>query len=285
MNGEARPATKFGILLKLGFYAFLVVIGLPVYALALSAAGYLIAAAGSTFGAGITANTICLRVFERLPLPAVGLGWRPGSGRNLLIGFVSGIAGAALVTLAPLAAGLAELVPDPQHPASAASLLFVSVVLLFGVVGEELLFRGYAFQLLISAIGKYQALLLASCLFGAVHLSNPDASALGIANTVGFGLVLGYAFLKSGDLWLPIGVHFGWNWLLPLAGVSLSGFKIGVTGYALRWRVSDLWSGGAYGPEASVLTCGIIAAFLFFLRKAPLSRSEPVLLARRSLEA
>jgi hypothetical protein len=72
---------------------------------------------------------------------------------------------------------------------------------------------------------------------------------------------------------------------LTLAGVSLSGFKIGLTGYTLRWHVSDLWSGGAYGPEASVLTCGVIVGFLFFLKKAPLARSEPVLLARRKLEA
>jgi membrane protease YdiL (CAAX protease family) len=247
--------------------------------------GQLITAAGATFAAGITANAISLRVFERLPLPAVGLGWRAGSRRNLLAGLMSGCAGALLVTAGPLLAGAATLVPDPERPASAASLLFVTVVLLFGAVGEELLFRGYAFQVLASVAGALPVLILSSCLFALVHLSNLNASPLGILNTGGFGLVLGYAFLRSGDLWLPIGVHFGWNWALTLAGVSLSGFKIGLTGYTLRWHVSDLWSGGAYGPEASVLTCGVIVGFLFFLKKAPLARSEPVLLARRKLEA
>lgn len=282
---EAPPATRLGLALKLGFYVFLVIIGVPLYAVVLSPAGYLIASAGATFGAGITANAVSLRVFERLPLPAIGLGWKPGSGRNLLVGFASGVIAASLVTLLPLLAGAAELVPDPERPASAAGVLFVSAVLLFGAVGEELLFRGYAFQILTAVIGWIPTLLLSSCLFGLVHASNLNVSPLGIANTIGFGVVLGYAFLRTGDLWLPIGVHFGWNWLLPLAGVSLSGFKIGVTGYALRWRLSEVWSGGAYGPEASVLTCGIIVAFLVFLRKVPLSRSEPVLLAHRNLEA
>jgi uncharacterized protein len=284
MEGISR-ATIPGVALKLGFYTFLIIIGVPLYALVLSVAGYLVASAGATFGAGITANAISLRVFERLALPAIGLGWRPGSGRNLLIGFGSGVIGASLVTLLPLLLGAAELTPDPERPASAGSFLFITGILLFGAVGEELLFRGYGFQILTAAVGALPALVVTSCLFGLVHASNLNVSPLGIANTIGFGLVLGYAFLRSGDLWLPVGVHFGWNWLLPLAGVSLSGFKIGVTGYALRWRLSDLWSGGAYGPEASVLTCGVIVAFLVFLRKVRLSRTEPVLLARRNVEA
>jgi membrane protease YdiL (CAAX protease family) len=282
---DAPAQTKLGVALKLGFYTFLVVIGVPLYALVLFVFGQLITAAGATFAAGITANAISLRVFERLTLPAIGLGWRHGSGRNLLIGLISGFAGAFLVTFGPLLAGAATLVPDPERPANAASILFVSVVLLFGAVGEELLFRGYAFQVLAAAAGAVPVLILSSCLFALVHVSNLNASALGIANTGGFGLVLGYAFLRSGDLWLPIGVHFGWNWALTLAGVSLSGFRIGLTGYTLRWHVSDLWSGGAYGPEASVLTCGVIVGFLLFLKKVPLQRAEPVLLARRNLEA
>jgi hypothetical protein len=37
-----------------------------------------------------------------------------------------------------------------------------------------------------------------------------------------------------------------------------------VTGYTLRWRVGDLWSGGGYGPEGSLLTTAIVVG-LFFL--------------------
>ena len=86
--------------------------------------------------------------------------------------------------------------------------------------------------------------------------------------------MLGYAYLRSRDLWLPIALHFGWNWALVVFGLNVSGFKMGVTGFAVQWRVSDLWSGGAYGPEASVLTCGIIVGLLWLLHRAPVQRPE-----------
>jgi membrane protease YdiL (CAAX protease family) len=99
-------------------------------------------------------------------------------------------------------------------------------------------------------------------------------SLLGLINTFGFGLVLGYAYLRTGDLWLSIALHFGWNWALVIFGLNVSGFRMGVTGYTVRWHVPDLWSGGAYGPEASVLTCGIVVALLWILHRAPIQPPE-----------
>lgn len=275
------PEEKLGLILKLGFYAFVAWIGVLVFSFVLGAAGYLIAAAGTVFASALTANALSLRVFERMPLAAVGLGWRPVSGRNLTLGMAAGVVSAALVTALPLAAGMAVLEPDPQRPASFASAAFVTIVLLFGAIGEELLFRGYGFQILVQFIGSVATLLLTAALFGLVHLSNLNATPLGIANTAGFGIVLGYAFLCTGELWLPIGIHFGWNWMLTLAGVNVSGFKIGLTGYVLRWNVSPLWSGGAYGPEASVLTCFVIVALVVFLWRAPVARQAAPLLDDR----
>jgi membrane protease YdiL (CAAX protease family) len=108
---------------------------------------------------------------------------------------------------------------------------------------------------------------------------------LGIVNTMGFAVVLGYAFVRSGDLWLPIGIHFGWNWTLPLFGENLSGFTMGMTGVTMHWYVSDIWSGGSYGPEASLLTCGVVIALLVYLVKAPVASQEPVLARPRSEDA
>ena len=152
--------------------------------------------------------------------------------------------------------------PDPEFPASLSAFVFFTCALLFGAFGEEMLFRGYAFQTLIAGSGPFSALLPTSLLFAFAHAGNQGISWLGLINTFGFGLVLGYAYIRSRDLWLPIGIHFGWNWALVVFGLNVSGFKMGVTGFVVRWRVSDLWSGGSYGPEASVLTCGIIVALI-----------------------
>jgi membrane protease YdiL (CAAX protease family) len=214
----------------------------------------------------------------------VGLNWHSGSLRNLWIGTAAGIGSAVLVLGGPVLVGAARIEATPEAPGSLSAAAFVTGILIFGAVGEELLFRGYGFQTMIPMLGRIGTLLPTSMLFGWAHSSNQNASTLGIVNTVGFGIVLGYAFLRSGDLWLPIGIHFGWNWILPLAGANLSGFTMGLTGYAVRWDVADVWSGGAYGPEASVLTCGIIVALMVFLYKAPVHPQRPLLFSGREQE-
>ncbi|MEJ7606036.1 MAG: CPBP family intramembrane glutamic endopeptidase [Bryobacteraceae bacterium] len=177
----------------------------------------------------------------------------------------------------PLALGFAAMERLPDQQFNPASTAFLTLALLFGAIGEEMLFRGYGFQIAIGAIGRIAAVVITSLVFGWAHSNNQNVSWLGLVNTIGFGVVLAYAFLRSGDLWLPIGLHFGWNWIFPLFGISLSGFTMEVTGYAMRWNVPELWSGGAYGPEASIPVCGVIVALLFFLYRAPVSSQIPPL--------
>ena len=260
-------ADRLGSLLRFGFYAFLVFIGIPLFAWILSPLGYVISATGATFGAGIVANAVSVRIFERGGLSSVGLALIPGAGRHAAWGFAAGILAGAAVTLLPLLLGLATLGPGPQSPASPGSFLFVSTLLLFGAIGEELLFRGYGFQVLLKAVGTVMTLLISAVIFGLMHLENLNVNPWGIVNTIAFGLILGYAFIRTGDLWLPIGFHFGWNWILPLAGVQLSGFNIGLSGYRLRWQIGDLWSGGLYGPEAGLPASVVVIALAIWISR------------------
>ncbi len=159
-----------------------------------------------------------------------------------------------------------------EHPW--ASFAFGGLALFFGAMGEELLFHGYPFQLLIRAVGPFATILPVSVIFGLMHSTNLNVSFLGIVNTIAWGFLLGYAAWRTGALWLSIGLHFGWNVALPLLGTNLSGFTMGVTGYTLEWNVGVLWSGGGYGVEGSVLTTAIVVALFFALRKL-LGDSEP----------
>jgi membrane protease YdiL (CAAX protease family) len=172
----------------------------------------------------------------------------------------------------PLVLGMAHL----QFTGTMAydSLAFLAACLVAGAVGEELLFRGYAFQLLLARVGPYATVLPMGVIFGLLHSGNPNASWLGLANTAGFGILFGYAYVRSRDLWLPIGLHFGWNVTLPMFGANLSGIKIinEVTGHRMVWTAGDLWSGGEYGPEASVLTTGVLLVLFVYLWKAPIRR-------------
>jgi uncharacterized protein len=166
-----------------------------------------------------------------------------------------------------VAAGAAsfEKVPGSEHVW--ASLAFVSFVLLFGAFGEEMMFHGYAFQLLVRRLGPFATILPAAVIFGLAHMDNPHSSLLGIGNTMLWGVLFGYAYLRTNALWLPIGLHFGWNVALPMFGANLSGFTMGVTGYALHWTAGNLWSGGDYGPEGSLLTTAIVVVLFFVLHR------------------
>jgi membrane protease YdiL (CAAX protease family) len=268
------PSEKLGLVLRIGLFAFLAYMGLELFFLLLGFTGPLIAGAVGTFLAAVVANATVVRIFDRGGLSTVGLSWDNTSFKSTVFGVCSGIMAAALFTGPVLLTRAAYIQQDTEFPASLSSFAFLTVILIFGAFGEELLFRGYAFQTIANSSGPFSALLPTSLLFAFAHSGNQNVSLLGLINTFGFGLVLGYAYLRTRSLWLPIALHFGWNWALVIFGLTVSGFKMGVTGYAIRWNVSDLWSGGAYGPEASVLTCGVIVALLWVLRRAPVQPSD-----------
>src|SRR5207248_6836454 len=123
----------------------------------------------------------------------------------------------------------------------------------------------YAFQLLVRKAGAFATILPAGVLFGLAHLGNQNATLLGVVNTMAWGVLLGYAYVRTGALWLPIGLHFGWNFTLPLFGVNLSGFTMKLKSHEMEWSESSIWSGGDYGPEGRILTTIVLAVMALFL--------------------
>lgn len=258
------------MLLRAGVFAFLAFTGLLLFTPLLAPLGYLLSAVFSTFAAGAIANLLSLKIYERAPLADIGLYWNVISARHLGLGFAGGAGAAVLVLAPPILTGYAYFEPAPDPSVTWATFFFVTLILLFGVFGEEILFRGYAFQVLVPVFGSWATILPMGIVFGAAHSTNQNATNLGIINTMAWGILLGYAVLRSGDLWLAIGIHFGWNWALPVFGVEVSGFKIKVTGYALRWKIGELWSGGEYGPEAGLLCTAVLGVLIFYLTRAPI---------------
>ncbi len=258
----------FALIAALGYY-----IVFPLIIAFLGAPVFVISTLG-TFAAAAVANTLALRIYERGNLTDIGLGWNAASRRNLSLGLLGGIGAALLVIVVPLIFRLADFERIPNERMRWPSLLFVTVLLLFGAVGEEMLFRGYGFQVLVRGAGAFATILPVAVLFGLAHSQNLNFGPLALVNTIFWGVVLGYAYLRSGDLWLPIGLHFGWNWSLPMLGVNLSGFTMDVTGYAMHWKVGDKISGGAYGPEAGLLTTAVAIGLFFYLQKAPIQHQE-----------
>jgi uncharacterized protein len=266
---------RSGLALRIGIFALVAIVTLQLVSMLLSWSGLLIQAAMAVFASAAVANGLALRIYERGSLNDIGLGWSAGSLRNLGWGLAGGLLSGLAVTALPVALGFASVVKDPERGFQPAGLLFVSVVMLFGAVGEEMLFHGYAFQLLMRKMGAFSTLLPIGVLFAAAHANNLSANWMSFFNTFLWGVFLGLCFLRSGDLWLPIGVHYGWNWALPVLGANVSGFKMGTTGLAMKWNVSPLWSGGDYGPEAGLLTTLVLPLLGWCLYRAPVTVTRP----------
>jgi len=275
-------AKALGVALRVGVYVLFVVAGMYLCGKLLDLS--LVAAAVGVFLPAVAGNALVMRIFERATLAEIGMGWNRSSIRNLLAGLAGGTGAACVVLVLPVVCRLADFQVVAGAQPRWRTLLFVTGVLLMGAVGEEMLFRGYAFQVLVGNLGPFATVLPFGVLFGLAHALNPGITPLGLFNSMAWGVLLGYAFVRSGDLWLPIGLHFGWNWALPLFGTGLSGFTMELTGYALHWRIGAVWSGGDYGPEGGILTSMVVLPLALYLWKAPIRRQRAFLL-RDSEEA
>jgi len=144
---------------------------------------------------------------------------------------------------------------------------------------EELLFRGILFRLSSRIVGTWGALLFTSALFGLAHLGNPGATfGSSLAIMLEAGILLGAAYAVTRRLWLPIGMHIGWNFTEgTVFGMSVSGAGTDVGWVRGSLSGPRMLTGGPFGPEASivaVLVCLAVAVYLLY-RTVRLRRIEP----------
>jgi hypothetical protein len=209
-----------------------------------------------------------VRVFERrspselAPRPGAGLAFAGAAGGFLLF---------ALVLAALFALGLARW----SGGGDAAHIAPMAIAAAFAAVGEELAIRGGVFRVLEEGLGSLAALVLSASLFGLLHAGNTGATPVSTAAiAVEAGLLLGAAYMATRNLWLPIGLHFGWNFTEGgVFGAAVSGGRShGV------WPVSiggpELLSGGAFGPEASIVAVAISLAATLSLIAVAVRRGE-----------
>jgi len=119
---------------------------------------------------------------------------------------------------------------------------------------EEIVFRGLLFRLVERGLGTYVALVLSGLVFGGMHLLNEDATLAGaLAISVEAGAMLAAGYAATRNLWLPMGVHFAWNFMesgIFSTQVSGSGDTHGLLKSTLSGN--KLITGGEFGPEASL---------------------------------
>jgi uncharacterized protein len=125
---------------------------------------------------------------------------------------------------------------------------------------EETLLRGIVFRIVEEKLGSYISLLISAIIFGAAHLLNPDSSLISSVCIGIVGFVLGASYIYSRSLWLPIAIHFSWNFVQSgIFGAITSGNEQTNSLFNTHISGAELITGGAFGPE------GTIQAILFWL--------------------
>ncbi len=199
----------------------------------------------------------------------------PHKGRQFALGLALGALLLTLAVAVPAAVGQLGL-GGPLHPP--ARLLGEGVLqaalLVLVALTEELALRGFVLLQLARGLGKVPAVLITSTLFGVLHLTNPNADWTAAANIALVGVLFGLLVYRTGSLWLCFGLHTSWNYFEGFVfGQPVSGLTQSVSLLRRTSVGSPLWTGGAFGPEASawvavLLALACVLTALSFRRRA-----------------
>jgi len=150
---------------------------------------------------------------------------------------------------------------------------------LFVGLFEEYLSRGYTLYTLADGIGFWPATILLALLFGFMHMGNTGESRIGIIDVCLFAIFASVTLRLTGNLWLAVGAHAGWDWGQSFVyGVNDSGSP--AVGHLLNSRIQgpEWLSGGNVGPEGSVVSSILLllmtVAFLAIYRRQHLSQKQ-----------
>lgn len=197
------------------------------------------------------------RLLDRRSFVSLGLRWDRDAIRDIVVGIGIAAAMMALIFVIHWAVGWLTFESFTWQSREGGFVLQQTLValLIFTLVGwsEELLSRGYHLQTIASGLNRFWGVLLSSAVFAVLHLANPNATWNGAAGILLAGLFLAYGYLRTEQLWLPIGLHIGWNFFegvvfgFPVSGLNtFSLIQIDVAG-------PTILTGGAFGPEAGLV--------------------------------
>lgn len=197
------------------------------------------------------------KLLDRRSFISLGLKVNFHSLKDLLLGIgIAGLMMGLIYVLEWMAGWLKfEAFAWDTYPAQT---VFINVFQMFGLFilvafDEEILSRGYQLQNLEEGINLLWGVILSSLIFSAMHNANPNFSIGALFGLFAAGLFLAFAYVITRQLWLPIGIHIGWNFFEgTVFGFQVSGLD---TFRLIEQNVKgpDFLTGGLFGPEAGLV--------------------------------
>lgn len=137
---------------------------------------------------------------------------------------------------------------------AASAMTLATIAMIFNTVTQEVLVRGYVQQTVQARFGRITAVIVSAFFFLSLHLGVIKDQPLPALSLLAAGILLGTAYAMSGNLWLPIGLHFGWNVLQgPVLGQAVSGQAVDAGGQCLQIAGPAFMTGGKFGVEGGLI--------------------------------
>jgi membrane protease YdiL (CAAX protease family) len=201
-----------------------------------------------------------VRFVEKRSLASLGL-MRAGAWFSYARGFVLGLVFMGVVVGVMALGGGVAVQTDGTQPTGYAALGSVLIMLVAFIIQagtEEVHTRGWFMQVLGARYRPWIGVLVTSVVFSAMHWApNPVA----VVNLFLFALFLALYSLRTGNIWGICGWHCAWNWAMGnVFGLPVSGYEKTGALFDLQTTGHPLWTGGDYGPEASLITTVVFLA-------------------------
>jgi membrane protease YdiL (CAAX protease family) len=237
----------------------------------------------------LVAGYLCANIIEGLPWRSLGLTFKGGWFYDLVVGSIVGFLSLSLsVAIAAAAGGLRFSfgTADILWPTTRA-VFGTGAIFVIAALAEEAVFRGYPLQTLARARLAWLGVLLTSVPFALAHFWNPNiVRGVTFANTALAGIWLAVAYLRTRNLWFPLGIHWGWNWALgSIYGLPVSGLTLLSHPLMYGKDLGPKWlTGGSYGIEGGLAGTIALIVSILFLSRTRLVSSDPELLKLTSQE-
>ena len=204
------------------------------------------------------------KIFDKKKVSGMGLTNLKEGYKEFISGLLFGAIAISIVAIILLLMGNVRLVNSVSKPQLSVALLEGLILFIFVGFGEEILGRAYIMSVLKQTRNKWLVLIISSVIFAILHLGNNGISILAFINLFLVGLLFGYMFMKSKNIWMPIGYHITWNyfqgyiWGFQVSGITTSGL------YKIENINNNIINGGLFGPEGGLIVT-IVTCIAFYI--------------------
>lgn len=210
------------------------------------------------------------KVIEKKPLSMMGINRYFGS---YLIGIGISVFLLLLCIGIMILAGKIEYCGISEKSNLKLLLLFIGGFVIQGAM-EEVFCRGFMLHALREKTTIQMAVLISTVVFVLPHWSSLFSgkmiyALIGIVNLSLISVIFSLLTIRSKSIWEACGLHSFWNAILySVLGLNLSGNdENGTTLFQMRSVGENIWNGGVYGIEASVVTTVVLGVSAIVLWK------------------